>query len=64
METLTTKQAFRAMVIFLEQFYDRTQANDVGGLLGDLMIVEDETTTDPVAWEDWLESVRKSSNQK
>ena len=44
METLITKQAFRAMVIFLEEFYDRTQSDDVGGLLGDLMIMEDETT--------------------
>jgi hypothetical protein len=64
METLTTKQAFKAMVIFLEKFYERTKSDDVGGLLGDLMLLEGETTADPAAWEDWLESVKKSSDQK
>jgi hypothetical protein len=37
-ETLTKEQAFKAMVIFLERFYERTQSDDVGGLLGDMML--------------------------
>lgn len=57
MEQLTIKQAFQVMVSFLENFYERTGADDIGILLGDLQILEDGVTADPAAWEDWLESV-------
>ena len=56
---LTTKQAFEAMVLFLEEFYNRTQSDDVGGLLGDLILLEDGSTADPAAWYDWVECVEK-----
>lgn len=59
MEKLTERQAFEAMVLFLEDFYKRTQSDEVGGLLSDLLISEGGTTADPAAWEDWMESVRK-----
>jgi hypothetical protein len=63
MTELTTHQAFQAMVIFLEKFYDRTQSNDVGGLLGDLMIRPDGSTADPAAWQDWIDSIRQAQRQ-
>ncbi len=59
MSDLTVKQAFQAMVLFLEGFYERTQSDDVGALLGDLLILEDGSTADPAAWDDWLNSVGK-----
>lgn len=59
MENLTERKAFEAMVLFLEGFYERTQSDEVGGLLSDLMMSEDGTTADPAAWEDWMECVRK-----
>jgi hypothetical protein len=62
-ETLTNEQAFRAMVIFLEAFYARTNSDDVGGLLGDLMRRTDGKTADPAAWTDWTDwmvSVQKA----
>jgi hypothetical protein len=58
-EQLTERKAFEAMVLFLETFYERTQSDDVGGLLSDLMMLEDGTTADPAAWEDWMDCVRK-----
>jgi hypothetical protein len=64
METLTKEQAFKAMVIFLEGFYERTQSDDVGGLLGDMILRENGTTADSAAWEDWIKSVRKITAQK
>ncbi|MBD0344400.1 MAG: hypothetical protein ICV63_06110 [Coleofasciculus sp. Co-bin14] len=60
MEKLTERKAFEAMVLFLEGFYERTQSDDVGGLLSDLMMLEDGTTADPAAWEDWIECVQKA----
>lgn len=59
MERLTERKVFEAMVLFLEGFYERTQSDDVGGLLSDLMMLEDGTTADPAAWEDWIECVQK-----
>ena len=47
------------MVLFLEEFYNRTQSDDVGGLLGDLILLEDGSTADPAAWYDWVECVKK-----
>jgi len=61
-EKLTGKQAFQAMVLFLEGFYERTESDDIGALLGDLQILEDGNTADPAAWEDWLGSVEQALN--
>jgi hypothetical protein len=58
-ENLTERKAFEAMVLFLEGFYERTQSDEVGGLLSDLIMLEDGTTADPAAWDDWMECVRK-----
>ena len=33
---MNSEQAFRAMVLFLERYFERTQSDDVGALLGDL----------------------------
>lgn len=58
MEKLTAEQAFKVMVIYLEGIYARTRSDDVGGLLGDLMLRADGTTADPAAWSDWLAGVK------
>jgi hypothetical protein len=59
METLTIRQAYEAMALFLEGVYQRTNSDDLGALLGDLQILEDGGTADPAAWQDWLNSVGK-----
>ncbi len=63
MEKLTEKQAFKAMVLFLEGFYERTNSDDVGGLLSDLILLEDGSTADPAAWDDWMKCVHKLLNK-
>jgi hypothetical protein len=62
-ETLTIRQAFEAMVVFLEACYERMHSDDIGSLLGDLdtHLWADGITGDPAAWKDWLESVQKVS---
>jgi hypothetical protein len=57
-ETLTARQAFEAMELFLEKFYENTHSDDVGGLLGDLQIVGDGMPADPAAWQDWMRCVK------
>lgn len=52
-------KAFEAIILFLECFYELTQSDDIGGLLSDFMMLEDGTTADPAAWEEWMESVWK-----
>jgi hypothetical protein len=52
MEKLTTAEAFQAMLLFLETYYEQTQADDIGALLGSLQLLED----DPALWQDWLKS--------
>lgn len=59
MSNLTSEQAFKAMILFLEEFYSRTNSDDVGGLLGDLIILDDGSTADPAAWRDWEKCVSK-----
>ena len=64
MEKLTETEAFEAMVLFLEGFYERTQSDDVGALLGQMIILEDGTTADPAAWDDWMRSVHRVLNKE
>ncbi len=59
MKRVTILQAFEAMKVFLEGYYERTQSDDIGSLLGDLDFLEDGITADPAAWGDWMGSVRK-----
>lgn len=60
-ETLTIQQAFAAMVFFLEDYYQRTQSDEVAVLLGSLNmnLWADHMTGDPAAWDDWIASVQK-----
>ena len=64
MDKLTEQQAFEAMVLFLEGFYKRTKSDDVGGLLGDLILLEDGSTADPAAWDDWMKCVLRVLNKE
>lgn len=63
MDKLTSQQAFKAMVLFLENLYERTKSDDVGGLLGDLILLNDDITADPAAWDDWMKCVNKVLNK-
>ena len=44
---MNSEQAFRAMVLFLERYFEQTQSDDVGALLGDLQLLDDGLTADP-----------------
>lgn len=54
---LTAQEAYAAMFWYLEQYYSRTHADDVGALLGDLQLDERGEPFDPAAWQGWMEAV-------
>lgn len=56
-QSLTTRQAFMALKLFLEQYYDRA-GNDLETLIADITIEDDGQPLDPAAWDDWLACVR------
>jgi hypothetical protein len=56
MGKLTTVEVFQAMILFLETYYEQTQADDIGALLGSLQLLEDGKPADPALWQDWLKS--------
>jgi hypothetical protein len=62
LDMLTTEQAFKAMVNYLEGVYARTKSDDVAGLLGDLLMGDDGTTAAPAARSDWVASVRQATS--
>ena len=43
MTMMTDKQAYAAMFCFLERLYERTQANELGGLLGSMSLLRDRS---------------------
>ena len=64
-KTLTPEQAFRAMFIFLSEYYERTQRQaELGSVLSDIQTSRtDGLPADPAAWDDWLAAI-KSMREK
>ncbi len=65
METLTIRQAYDAMVLFLEHWYELTKSDDVALLLSGLNLAwldpstGEQWTADPAFWDDWMKCVQK-----
>lgn len=69
-KTLTLKQSYKAMFVFIKNYYNRKgKPDELGILLGDIQLMSDlhndpekegdETslyTADPASWNDWLEA--------
>jgi hypothetical protein len=58
-QTLSAEQAFPAMFVFLQQYYERGgRKDDLTAALSDIQSVcEDGTPADPAAWTDWLDAI-------
>lgn len=61
---LTKNQAFLAMYSFLDEYYQLTKSDDVGGLLGSMSILLDGKVADPAIQEDWDEAIKKVMSGK
>lgn len=60
-DCLTTRQAYEAMVKFLEAYYPHAPADGLSGLLSDVStsIWQNRMPGDPAAWYDWLKAVQE-----
>ncbi|OYD08798.1 hypothetical protein [Paludifilum halophilum] len=56
---LSSKEAFEAMALFLEEHYKRTDSDDIALLLGSMQFLKDGNTADPAIWNDWLDCIQK-----
>lgn len=63
-DPISIQQAYVAMFRFLESYYDRTHADEIGALLGGMAIDEDGQPMDPAAWSDWLAAVREVASEE
>jgi hypothetical protein len=52
------------MFAYLVAVYDRTQSDDLGGLLGDMSTVGDGETADPAVWHEWLRCINQVKQSK
>jgi hypothetical protein len=61
---LTARDAYVAMYAYLEKYYQRTGANDIGAMLGEMSLLADGGTADPAVWNDWLDAVAQAISGK
>jgi len=64
---LTKLQAFNTMVKFLDEYYEKTASDFMGGLIDSLYFTVDGGTADPAFWEDWgvaLKKILQKQNSK
>jgi hypothetical protein len=59
-QLLSPEQAFQAMLIFLNEYDQRTAGKaELGDVLGDIQLIgTDGMPADPAAWEDWLAAIK------
>jgi hypothetical protein len=50
------------MYAFLEHYYQLTQSDEVGAMLGWMSMLEDGETADPAVWGEWLQAVQQAAN--
>ncbi|MFL6673423.1 MAG: hypothetical protein ACJ8LG_09045 [Massilia sp.] len=52
--SLTVRQAYEAMLVFLKRECDLTESEDLADLLAQYAFTSDGGTRDPDVWESWL----------
>lgn len=56
---LKSEEGYKAMVLFLDEVYDRAPSEELGALLSGMQLNEDGTSMDPAFIEDWERCVDK-----
>ena len=59
---LTSEEAFKAMIAFLEEYYSRTGSDSIGSLLGSMNLLTDGKPVDLAMWREWSKCVNKILN--
>jgi hypothetical protein len=58
-DTISVGTALRAMFLFWNDVYIRTRSGEVGDVLSDLSLLEDGSTADPAAFEDFCRCIER-----
>ncbi|MFN3548659.1 MAG: hypothetical protein ACK4U0_14320 [Mesorhizobium sp.] len=54
---LAEREAYQAMLRFLERHFDRSQSDDIAVLLGSASLLDDGSSADPALTKEWHECV-------
>jgi hypothetical protein len=60
---MTSDQAYAAMFFFLEDFYQRTHSDEIGGLLGSMSVLADGSPADGAIVADWRRAVERAMKE-
>ena len=60
--SFTEAEAFEIFYDFLGAYYDRTQSDDIGSFLGDILHGQYGEVVDPAAWYDWQKCLKDVKN--
>lgn len=63
-ESFSEQEIFEAMILLLEEYYYKTNSNDLGAFLGDLLHDEYGETADDAAWEKWQECINQIISER
>lgn len=63
-DKITVEVAYAAMYKFLENEYEMTKSDDIGGLLGGMSLLRNGKTADPAIWGEWLNAVKKALDEE
>jgi hypothetical protein len=58
-EKIPLLEAYKAMALFLDDYYFRFGQYDVRNILSNIYLFHDGKPADPAAWDDWLDAVKK-----
>ena len=59
-DQLTPLRAYKAMLVFMEDYYYRGgKSDDIGLMLGIMQLLEDDKPADPALWDDWMAAIKK-----
>lgn len=56
-DRITVSDAYEAMFVFLDKYYDLSKDSAIGNLLGAMFRESDGMPRDLALWSDWLEAV-------
>lgn len=61
MAQISDKQAFLAMFLFLEAYWERNgKPGELGSLLGSMMALQDGMPADSAMWTEWLVALERA----
>jgi hypothetical protein len=60
MRDLDAKEAYKAMFRFLEKYYELTQSDEIGALLGSMSLLDDGMPADSAIWQEWQEAIAEA----